>query len=101
VSDLTYLIVALTCHFIVVIIAIMIDDIGALFDFISAFGISLLMYILPAAFYLSTSSKFMRKSERSKFENKFYETLAYLLIAFGIMDLFLGFRVCYFNLTGK
>jgi len=101
VSDFKYLIVALTCHFIVVFIAIMTDDIGSLFDFIAAFGISLLMYILPAAFYLSTSIKFSKKSERSKFENKMYETLAYFLIVFGIIDLFLGLRVCYFNLTGK
>jgi len=101
VSDFKYLIVALTCHFIVVLIAIMTDDIGSLFDFIAAFGISLLMYILPAAFYLSTSVKFSKKSERSKFENKMYETLAYFLIVFGISDLFLGLRVCYFNLTGK
>ena len=51
-------------HVLVVLTAILIDNIGHLFDFISAFGVALLMFIFPALFYLSTVAKFAKKSER-------------------------------------
>lgn len=65
VTDLTYFTYALACHVLVVILAASIEDISIIFDFISAFGITLLMYILPAVFFLFTSAKFRRKSERN------------------------------------
>lgn len=96
---MTYFTYALACHVLVVILAACIEDISIIFDFISAFGITLLMYILPAVFFLATSAKFRRKSERNQFENRMYETISYFMIGFGILDLVLGLRVCYFNLT--
>lgn len=99
VSDLQYFTYALACHVIVVGLAMSIEDISIVFDFISAFGVSLLMYILPAWFFLATSAKFRRKSERNQFENRMYETIAYFMVGFGVLDLVLGLRVCYYNLT--
>jgi hypothetical protein len=62
VSDFTYNAIALTLHTAIVGSAMFIEDVGILFDFISTFGITLLMYILPAAFLLLTMQKFQRKS---------------------------------------
>ena len=81
------------------ITAISIDDVRHVFDFISAFGVTLLMYILPAVFFLSTTAKFGKKSARDKFETTMYEFVSYFMIIFGCFMLVLGLRVCYFNLT--
>lgn len=82
----------------IVITAISIDDVRHVFDFISAFGVTLLMYILPAVFFLSTSTKFGKKSARNAFETTMYEFISYFMIVFGVFMLILGLRVCYFNL---
>jgi amino acid permease len=62
VSDMQYLMLALAIHILVVLVAVSIDNVAHVFDFVSAFGITLLMYILPSLFYLYSSSKFQRRS---------------------------------------
>ena len=94
-----YLIYSLSCHFIIVIGAISVNDVGLIFDFISAFGLTLLMYILPATFLLMTMSKFQNKSCRVTWETKMYKFIAYVMFALGMVSLILGMRVCYFNIT--
>lgn len=100
ISDVQYITYALACHLLIVVTAAIVDDVAILFDFISAFGITLLMYILPAVFYLSTSKKFARKAKQSScFENRIYEYISYFMVVFGFFALGLGFRVCWYNMT--
>jgi len=100
VNDMQYFTYTLACHLLVVMTAIFIDDVKILFDFISAFGITLLMYLLPSVFYLCLSSKFARRAKlASNFEARMYEFISYFMIVFGVFALGLGLRRCWFNLT--
>ena len=101
VSDFTYNTIALTLHSAIVGSAMLIEDVGILFDFISTFGITLLMYILPAAFLLLTMKKFQRKSQRNTFESKLYKLTAWVILAVGLISCLLGMRVCLHNITGQ
>lgn len=101
ISDMQYLIYSLSIHCMIMIGAISLNDVGLIFDFISAFGLTLLMYILPATFLLQTMSKFQKKMHRDTFETKLYKFIAYVMFAFGLISLALGVRVCYYNITKK
>ena len=79
-SHTDYLVTTLALYFGQIIGAITVDDIGLIFEFISAISVSCLAFIFPGLFYLMAEKKFA--TEQQKDENTYmrYESWAFVVL---------------------
>ena len=74
--------VSLVLHSIILVLAILIKDIGDVFDFAGTIGCSFIMYFFPAIGFLLALSRFGKKHKRT-WRTKAYQVLAWVFIIIG------------------
>lgn len=87
--------VTFVLHALVVMGAIIVKELTVLFDFISTFGNTFLMLVIPSLFLILSQNYFPSgKRQLGKLEGKTLRVLAYIVIAIGVVIFALGMYVC-------
>ena len=82
-SNLKYGIATLSLYAVIIVGAILIQDISTIFDFAAAISISALAFVFPGWFYLKAESKFGKPDTQ-------YRCLAWTFLAIGGINFILG-----------
>ena len=79
-----------------IVCAISIEDVTKIFDSLSAFGSSCLVFLFPGGFFLMTYTMLAKDKYKKKFE---YRVLYWVSILFVILGVIMAFESVYFSLA--
>ena len=97
-SQLVYLIVTLSFYILVVTVALFVGDIGTVIDFVSAYCISCMAFLIPAVFYRKAVVKFKHDSSDPSVKRRML--LAAFFIPLGVLNFGLSATSGILGITG-
>ena len=97
-SQMLYLIVTLTFYILVVTVALFVGDIGTVIDFVSAYCISCMAFLIPGVFYRKAVVKFKHDSSDPTVKKRML--LAGFFIPLGMLNFGLSATSGILGITG-
>ena len=93
-----YLICSMGFYTLIVFLAMVLEDISTIFDFVSAYAVSCIAFIIPAEFYRRGVRKFNIDSEDSSVSTRL--TICYIFYGLGALNGVLGISSAILLLAG-
>jgi len=92
---------ALLMHLSVIIFALSVESIDAVFDFAGAIGSSATMFLFPGIAYIVSLKRFGTIRQKKKWETTFYQIFAWVFLVIEVIVLALFFWLKIAHRTGK
>ena len=95
-SDTTFFTYTISMYTAMIVCAIVIKDVTKIFDSLSAFGSSCLVFLFPGGFFLMTYTMLAKDKYKKKFEYKVLYWLSIVAVIFGVV---MAFESVYFSIA--
>lgn len=93
-----YLLASICMYALIVLLAMILEDISTVFDFVSAYAISGIAFFIPSVFFRKAVKKF--KVDESRPEIRYAHKIAILFIPLGCINAILGLGSAIITITG-
>lgn len=97
-SPWTYYIASILLYAVIVLLAMLLEDISSIFDFVSAYAISCIAFLIPSTFYRKGVQKFNIDAEDPQVKKNM--RLAIFFIPLGCLNAILGITSAILTILG-
>ncbi len=97
-STVTYVLASLSFYALIVLLAMILEDISSVFDFVSAYAISSIAFFIPSVFFRKAAEKFGANMEDPEIIKKL--RICKLFFGLGILNAILGISSAIITITG-
>ena len=97
-STVTYVIASISIYALIVFLAMVLEDISSVFDFVSAYAISSIAFFIPSIFYRNAVQKFNVDQNDPEVKKKLRISTMFFFL--GILNALLGISSAIITITG-